>query len=124
MQISEHLWLPKAHVEAPISGSIILAGIILKLGGYGLLRVFSFTQIIGIKFNFIFIRISLVGGVLIRLYLMFTVCCGVRGRAFTSHTGVRRINSRGGDGLLLFADYKLGSIYKSLKALLFAIHFN
>nr|AOQ30890.1 NADH dehydrogenase subunit 4 [Pleurobranchaea novaezealandiae] len=31
-----HLWLPKAHVEAPLAGSMILAGILLKLGGFGL----------------------------------------------------------------------------------------
>lgn len=37
-----HLWLPKAHVEAPVGGSMILAGVLLKLGAYGLMRINNF----------------------------------------------------------------------------------
>nr|ASL05675.1 NADH dehydrogenase subunit 4 [Trichoferus campestris] len=62
-----HLWLPKAHVEAPVSGSMILAGIMLKLGGYGLCRVMGLFINIGLKVNFLFLVISLVGG----LYVSF-----------------------------------------------------
>nr|AML26433.1 NADH dehydrogenase subunit 4 [Staphylinidae sp. BMNH 1274642] len=65
-----HLWLPKAHVEAPVSGSMILAGVMLKLGGYGLLRLMSLFLSIGMKINFLFIMISMVGGVYVSLICM------------------------------------------------------
>nr|UGS80225.1 NADH dehydrogenase subunit 4 [Dypsocus coleoptratus] len=62
-----HLWLPKAHVEAPVSGSMILAGVLLKLGGYGILRISSLIFFLVYKYLSIFTVISLIGGVLISL---------------------------------------------------------
>lgn len=62
-----HLWLPKAHVEAPVAGSIILAGILLKLGGYGMIRFISIVAVFPNYLQFFLITLSTIGGVLIRL---------------------------------------------------------
>lgn len=62
-----HLWLPKAHVEAPVAGSIILAGVILKLGGYGLIRLINIFLTVGLQVNYIFITIRIVGGFFVSL---------------------------------------------------------
>nr|ARH54567.1 NADH dehydrogenase subunit 4 [Oxyomus sylvestris] len=62
-----HLWLPKAHVEAPVSGSMILAGIMLKLGGYGLMRLMKIFLTLGTQINFIFVSISMIGGMFVSL---------------------------------------------------------
>nr|AFQ62249.1 NADH dehydrogenase subunit 4 [Osphya bipunctata] len=62
-----HLWLPKAHVEAPVAGSMILAGIMLKLGSYGLMRVMNLFSEENLVTGLFFISLSLVGGFLVSL---------------------------------------------------------
>lgn len=64
-----HLWLPKAHVEAPVSGSILLAGVLLKLGGYGLFLVIVFFPP-SLLFNRGVTRLSLVGRGLLGLIIL------------------------------------------------------
>lgn len=56
-----HLWLPKAHVEAPIAGSIILAAVLLKLGGYGLIRIMPLLESISEYLTFPFVSLALWG---------------------------------------------------------------
>nr|YP_010583761.1 NADH dehydrogenase subunit 4 [Bathypolypus sponsalis]UXN83957.1 NADH dehydrogenase subunit 4 [Bathypolypus sponsalis] len=59
-----HLWLPKAHVEAPISGSMILASVLLKLGGYGIMRFLSLFNFVLGDFIKMLMVVCLWGGVL------------------------------------------------------------
>uniref|UniRef100_UPI0030031D0E NADH dehydrogenase subunit 4 n=1 Tax=Etisus laevimanus TaxID=1606861 RepID=UPI0030031D0E len=60
-----HLWLPKAHVEAPVAGSMILAGVLLKLGGYGLIRVLVWFQLINMSHVWLWMSLGLIGGIYI-----------------------------------------------------------
>nr|AIZ03127.1 NADH dehydrogenase subunit 4 [Mobula mobular]AIZ03140.1 NADH dehydrogenase subunit 4 [Mobula japanica]AIZ03192.1 NADH dehydrogenase subunit 4 [Mobula japanica]ALQ78657.1 NADH dehydrogenase subunit 4 [Mobula mobular]AOY35841.1 NADH dehydrogenase subunit 4 [Mobula mobular] len=56
-----HLWLPKAHVEAPIAGSMILAAILLKLGGYGMMRIMPVLDPLTKNLAFPFLILALWG---------------------------------------------------------------
>nr|ALF03400.1 NADH dehydrogenase subunit 4 [Macquaria australasica] len=56
-----HLWLPKAHVEAPVAGSMILAAVLLKLGGYGMMRMMLMLEPLTKELSYPFIIFALWG---------------------------------------------------------------
>jgi NADH-quinone oxidoreductase subunit M len=65
-----HTWLPDAHVQAPTSVSVILAGILLKMGGYGFLR-FSYTMLPDAATSTFFITLLAVLGMINIVYGAF-----------------------------------------------------
>ncbi|YP_009142211.1 NADH dehydrogenase subunit 4 (mitochondrion) [Sinocyclocheilus anshuiensis] len=56
-----HLWLPKAHVEAPVAGSMVLAAVLLKLGGYGMMRMMVTLDPLSKELAYPFIILALWG---------------------------------------------------------------
>ena len=82
-----HLWLPLAHVEAPVFGSMILAGILLKLGGIGITRFINIIQ--GSYFKVLCISIRLVGTVIVgATCLKITDLKSVIAFSSVSHIGI------------------------------------
>nr|DAZ85403.1 TPA_asm: NADH dehydrogenase subunit 4 [Gymnogyps californianus] len=59
-----HLWLPKAHVEAPIAGSMLLAALLLKLGGYGIMRITLLMTPLSIHLHYPFLTLALWGALM------------------------------------------------------------
>jgi NADH-quinone oxidoreductase subunit M len=82
---SFHHWLPKAHVEAPTLGSIILAGLLLKLGSYGVVQV---LPIMVSYYSNGYFMLSLLGA----LFGTFICCIQRDVKAYIAYSSVVHMN--------------------------------
>uniref|UniRef100_A0AAU6PC61 NADH-ubiquinone oxidoreductase chain 4 n=1 Tax=Midoria longicornis TaxID=3133673 RepID=A0AAU6PC61_9HEMI len=65
-----HFWLPKAHVQAPIYGSMMLAGILLKIGGLGIMRFSTIMENSFISMSTVWFSLSILGSVIVSMICM------------------------------------------------------
>jgi len=99
-----HLWLPKAHVEAPTYARVILAGLLLKLGRAGLLRILFLFSYASIYILVFFALIGIVVGSLI--------CSFQRdGKAMVAYSSIAHMNFL---LLLLLMNYSVGKVARVL----------
>jgi proton-translocating NADH-quinone oxidoreductase chain M len=84
-----HIWLPEAHVEAPTSGSVILAGILLKLGGYGFIR---FSLPMFPEASFFFTPLVLAMSVVAIIYASLTTIRQVDLKKIIAYSSVAHMN--------------------------------
>nr|UGK73290.1 NADH dehydrogenase subunit 4 [Paradorydium reflexanum] len=103
-----HFWLPKAHVQAPVSGSMILAALMLKIGGYGLIRVYEIMEKTYLSFSYFWFCISLVGSFLISMMCLIQVDikCLVA-YSSVSHMGMVVMGLMTGGSMGLYGSYFL-----------------
>lgn len=87
--IPVHLWLPEAHVEAPTAGSVILAGVLLKLGTYGFIR---FSLPLFPKASFFFAPLVYTISVIGIIYTSFTAIRQTDFKRIIAYTSIAHMN--------------------------------